>query len=132
VFQTAVRAGVPIEVKSKSPDASGLPANSMDAVVSVYAMSELSDSQVASSLSEAVRVLKPGKPFIFVENVGAKATVLRAAQGALETIGRMMGNKTCATRDLLPFLEVCCAFTTHLQISWLRNTQKLNHFWQPV
>ncbi|CAK9266160.1 unnamed protein product [Sphagnum jensenii] len=101
----AVRAGVPIEVKSKSPDASGLPANSMDAVVSVYAMSELSDSQVASSLSEAVRVLKPGKPFIFVENVGAKATVLRAAQGALETIGRMMGNKTCATRDLLPFLE---------------------------
>jgi hypothetical protein len=33
VFQTAVRAGVPIEVKSKSPDASGLPANSMDAVV---------------------------------------------------------------------------------------------------
>jgi SAM-dependent methyltransferase len=132
VFQTAVRAGVPIEVKSKSPDASGLPANSMDAVVSVYAMSELSDSQVASSLSEAVRVLKPGKPFIFVENVGAKATVLRAAQGALETIGRMMGNKTCATRDLLPFLEVCCAFSTHLQISWLRNTQKLNHFWQPV
>ncbi len=156
--------------------------------VSVYAMSELSDSQVASSLSEAVRVLKPGKvfpkgivvvhknevfyclllvrallycchvfwthnftvrlfmllwiinikcyciwqPFIFVENVGAKATVLRAAQGALETIGRMMGNKTCATRDLLPFLEVCCAFSTHLQISWLRNTQKLNHFWQPV
>lgn len=101
----AVRAGVPIEVKSKSPDASGVPANSMDAVVSVYAMSELSDSQVASSLSEAVRVLKPGKPFIFVENVGAKATVLRAAQGALEKIGRMMGNKTCATRDLLPFLE---------------------------
>jgi hypothetical protein len=33
VFQTAVRAGVPIEVKSKSPDASGLPANSMDAMV---------------------------------------------------------------------------------------------------
>ncbi len=33
MFQTAVRAGVPIEVKSKSPDASGLPANSMDAVV---------------------------------------------------------------------------------------------------
>ncbi len=31
--------------------------------MSVYAMSELSDSQVASSLSEAVRVLKPGKVF---------------------------------------------------------------------
>uniref|UniRef100_A0A7I4F4B3 Methyltransferase type 11 domain-containing protein n=1 Tax=Physcomitrium patens TaxID=3218 RepID=A0A7I4F4B3_PHYPA len=54
----AAYAKVPIRIL---PDVSRLPANSMDAVVSVQGMEDMSDEQVETVLRDAVRVLKPGK-----------------------------------------------------------------------
>ncbi|KAG0585375.1 hypothetical protein M758_2G006900 [Ceratodon purpureus] len=97
-----VNAKVPIRV---APDCSKIPANSMDAVVSVYGMAEMSDEEVASALSDAARVLKPGKPLIYVENVGSENALVRAAQQLIESIAKVVGSNYRVTRDVLPFVQ---------------------------
>lgn len=47
------------------------------------------------------------QPFIYVENVGGKGAVVRAAQELVEGLRRITGGKSSATRDLLPFIQVC-------------------------
>lgn len=95
-------AKVPIRFAS---DYSKIPANSMDAVVSVYGMAEMSDEEAKTALKEAVRVLKPGKPFIYVENVGSENGLVRALQGVIESIGKATGSNFQVTRDVLPIIQ---------------------------
>ncbi|CAM6107359.1 unnamed protein product [Calypogeia fissa] len=94
----ATRAGVPIEVKTQGPTSLGVPSSSMDAVVSVLCLRDIPDKEVINVLREAVRVLKPGKPFIFVESVRTKNDFVGGLLNSL-------GSNRAATRDLLSYLQ---------------------------
>lgn len=53
------------------------PTSSCDAVVSLGAIADTSSSAHATLLAQALRVLKPGRPLIFVERVASGASPLR-------------------------------------------------------
>lgn len=75
--QGGVQAGVPTKARVQSPEKLGFAANgSVDAVVLVREFGELSGNEKTSFLNEVARVLKPGKPLIFVEQ-GAGECFLR-------------------------------------------------------
>ncbi|KAG6544233.1 hypothetical protein Mapa_014336 [Marchantia paleacea] len=101
----AIKAGVPIQIKTRGASTLGLPANTMDAVVSVQAFCNIPDAEVKNVLREAIKVLQPGKPFIFVEPVGAKNSVVRAAQNAIQAIHNYIWSKRVVTRDLLQYIQ---------------------------
>ncbi|GBG82295.1 hypothetical protein CBR_g34579 [Chara braunii] len=96
----AVQAGVPIVFEDMTASgALDLPSNSVDAVVSIYALCSTPDVQ--NILKEAVRVLKPGKPIIFVENVAASGGIVLAAQRALEAAHNLTGWGVHTVRNTL-------------------------------
>ncbi|OAE27103.1 hypothetical protein AXG93_829s1030 [Marchantia polymorpha subsp. ruderalis] len=156
----AIKAGVPIQIKLSGASTLGLPANTMDAVVSVKAFCNIPDAEVKNTLREAIKVLQPGKdllamcgnsfleylmtnlfltvktvtfeetsstlllffvlvlhywkgvlylanftPFIFVEPVGAKNPVVRAAQNGIQAIYNFTRSKRVVTRDLLQYIQ---------------------------
>ncbi|KAL2612259.1 hypothetical protein R1flu_023951 [Riccia fluitans] len=101
----AIKAGVPIQIKTQGPTSLGLPSNSVDAVVSASAFRNIPDEEVKNTLREAVKVLQPGKPFIFVEPVGAKNPLVRAAQNVLENLLKLTGSRRRLTRDLLQYIQ---------------------------
>ncbi|KAL3683371.1 hypothetical protein R1sor_001393 [Riccia sorocarpa] len=101
----AIKAGVPIQIKTQGPTSLGLPSNSMDAVVSASTFSSIPDEEVKNVLCEAVRVLQPGKPFIFVEPVGAKNPFVQAAQSVLQDLLKLTGSKKTLTRDLVQYIQ---------------------------
>ncbi|GIL52380.1 hypothetical protein Vafri_8267, partial [Volvox africanus] len=68
--QAGLQAAVPTTVKTQSPANLGFAADtSVDAVVSVGAIAGMSESQRVAFATEALRVLKPGCPIIFVERL---------------------------------------------------------------
>lgn len=78
IEQGGVQAGVPVIVKN-------LPATSMDfqgdstvdAIVSLHALAPLSAPQRSAFFEEAIRVLKPGQPVIFIERLREGGSPLR-------------------------------------------------------
>ncbi|CAM6104671.1 unnamed protein product [Calypogeia fissa] len=68
------------------------------AQVSVLCLRDIPDKEVINVLREAVRVLKPGKPFIFVESVRTKNDFIGGLLNSL-------GSNRAATRDLLSYLQ---------------------------
>eukprot|EP00850_Spirogloea_muscicola_P004775 SM000021S06408 [mRNA] locus=s21:27087:28580:- [translate_table: standard] len=66
----AASAGIPVEIIKRSPEALGLPANSVDAAVSVHFLQSLPREKLPAVLKEVHHLLKPGKPFIFLESSG--------------------------------------------------------------
>lgn len=70
--KTAVAAGVPVEVINAKPAETGLPNASVDAVVSTGALGIADD--VRECVKESLRILKPGRPFIFVESMTGAAS----------------------------------------------------------
>eukprot|EP00271_Cylindrocystis_brebissonii_P010970 TRINITY_DN27547_c0_g1_i1.p1 TRINITY_DN27547_c0_g1~~TRINITY_DN27547_c0_g1_i1.p1 ORF type:complete len:342 (+),score=51.26 TRINITY_DN27547_c0_g1_i1:44-1027(+) len=76
----ALQAGVPVDVRTCGPEKLDIPSNSMDAVISVHGLSPLSGRMLTAVVAEASRVLKPGKPLVFVEAAVADASWLRACQ----------------------------------------------------
>lgn len=72
--KTAIAAGVPVKVINAAPPNTGLPSASVDAVVSTGALGISNDRR--GCVKESLRILKPGKPLIFVESLtGAAADI---------------------------------------------------------
>lgn len=66
--QAGVQAAIGVIAKRQSPAELGfLPAASQDAVVCVRTLGGLSAVQLKAFLTQAVRVLKPGAPLVFIE-----------------------------------------------------------------
>ncbi|PNH04320.1 hypothetical protein TSOC_009521, partial [Tetrabaena socialis] len=66
--QAGMQAAIPTVAKPQSPTNLGFAADgSVDAVVSLGALAGMSEAQRAAFAAEALRVLKPGCPIIFME-----------------------------------------------------------------
>lgn len=105
VMNQAIRAGIPVDLKVKALNMLSLPSSSMDAVVSVYCFCGLQERETKRILQEAIRLLKPGKPFIFVENVVAEGDFLRTCQALLQKVLQLFGIKTALPKDLSKVFE---------------------------
>ena len=70
--KTAIAAGVPVEVINAKPAETGLPDASVDAVVSTGALGIAED--IRGCVKESLRILKPGRPLIFVESMTGAAS----------------------------------------------------------
>ena len=66
---TAARHGLSVDLVERSADATGLPDNCVDWVVSTLVLCTVTDP--AATLSEIRRILRPGGRFVFVEHVAA-------------------------------------------------------------
>ncbi|KXZ56099.1 hypothetical protein GPECTOR_2g981 [Gonium pectorale] len=68
--QAGMQAAVPTVARQQSPANLGFAADgSVDALVSLGALAGMSDAQRAAFAAEALRVLKPGCPIVFIERV---------------------------------------------------------------
>lgn len=105
VKNQAIRAGVPVDIKVKALNTLSLPSNSMDAVVSVYCLCELKERETKTILREAIRLLKPGKPFIFVETVAAEGEFLRTCQLLWQKTLKLFGIQSTLPKDISKVLE---------------------------
>lgn len=101
----AIRAGVRVDIKLKSLNSLGLPSNSMDAVVSVYSFRDVAADEAKVVLHEAVRVLKPGKPFIFVESVVAEWQLVRIPQLLIWNVLKFFKIQCHSPQNTLQLLE---------------------------
>lgn len=88
----AIQAGIPVEVRTRDFESTQFPSESFDAVISVYGITEKRGKKISSVLKEAARVLKPGKPLIFVESTESENPLLLPLQTiwweALRILGR--------------------------------------------
>eukprot|EP00899_Mesostigma_viride_P025245 jgi/Mesvir1/5905/Mv00675-RA.1 len=64
----ALEAGVPLDMRRLPFNKLNVPANYADAVVTLHGLEQAPDA-LTEVLAEAARVLKPGKPLVFVERV---------------------------------------------------------------
>lgn len=100
--QTSIQAGVPLDLRPLQAEKLLLPEDHVDAVVCIGALKELPESSWPRVLSEAARVLKPGKRFIFVESGGdAGARVVKA----IEATSALGGIETQEADGLLSLLD---------------------------
>ncbi|KAH7299354.1 hypothetical protein KP509_24G007200 [Ceratopteris richardii] len=105
VFLVAIRAGVPVDVKVRAINFLSLPSNSLDAVVSTYCLSNLKEEEIKVALREAVRLLKPGKPLIFVENVKANGEFVASCQILFQKAIRFFGVQSVPPKEIAKVLE---------------------------
>eukprot|EP00850_Spirogloea_muscicola_P001818 SM000007S20778 [mRNA] locus=s7:165211:166723:- [translate_table: standard] len=93
----AASAGIPVETINRSPEALGLPRNSLDAAVSVHFLQSLPREKLPAVLKEIHHVLKPGKPFIFLESSGGSKhakleDLIKASERAITNNSRAAGH----------------------------------------
>lgn len=78
--------------------------NSMDAVVSTLVLCSVPN--LAATLQEILRVLKPGGRFLFIEHVAApQGTVLRKVQSTIRPIWKVLGDGCHPDRETWVALE---------------------------
>eukprot|EP00877_Chromochloris_zofingiensis_P001523 jgi/Chrzof1/11371/Cz05g34110.t1 len=88
--QAGMSAAVPTTVRQQSPtNLSFQDTDSVDAVVCLRTLGSMTQQQRAACLSEVLRVLKPGRPLIFVERIKEGGSPFRGLiggeQGALDS-----------------------------------------------
>ncbi len=95
---TAAELGMQIDLRSGSAEDLPLPDNSVDAVVSTLVLCSVPN--LAASLQEIKRVLKPGGKFLFIEHVGApEGSLLRQVQSGIRPLWQVIGEGCCPDRD---------------------------------
>jgi SAM-dependent methyltransferase len=77
----AERRGIDLEIRSVGAEATGLPSDSVDAVICTLVLCTVADP--AAAVAEVRRVLRPGGRFLFIEHVQAQPGPLRAVQRVL-------------------------------------------------
>ncbi len=102
--QEAARLGRAIEVRSGSAESLDLPDASVDAVVSTLVLCSVPDP--ARVLQEALRVLKPGGRFVFLEHVAApRGSGLRRLQRLLRPGWRVVADGCRPDRETWTAIE---------------------------
>ena len=83
----AARRGIDLEIRAVGAEATGLPAASVDAVVSTLVLCTVPDP--AAAVAEVRRILRPGGRFVVIEHVAAPdGTALGRAQRVLRPAWR--------------------------------------------
>ncbi|MFN8379861.1 MAG: methyltransferase domain-containing protein [Anaerolineae bacterium] len=99
LLQAAAHYGIAGELRGATAEATGLPDACADAVISTHVMCSVSDTEAA--YREALRLLRPGGVFAFVEHVGAaKGTRLRALQRTIRPLWSLVADGCQPDRDL--------------------------------
>ncbi|OUL35206.1 SAM-dependent methyltransferase [Nostoc sp. T09] len=89
--QAAVKLGLNIEIRTDIAECIKVEDNSMDAVVSTLVLCSVPN--LASTLQEVLRILKPGGSFLFIEHVAApNGTLLRRLQTIIRPIWKVLGD----------------------------------------
>lgn len=96
--------GLNIELHQGTAERLPVDDNQMDAVVSTLVLCSVPD--LAGTLAEIVRVLKPGGQFMFIEHVAAsKGTLLRQVQRGIRPVWKMLGDGCHPDRETWKALE---------------------------
>lgn len=104
LLHAAEQHGIRGELTAATAEASGLPDAYADAVVSTHVMCSVTDTQAA--YREALRLLKPGGVFAFVEHVGApQGSVQRRIQRAIQPVWSFAADGCHPDRDLEAILR---------------------------
>ncbi len=100
----AQRLGLNIELRDGDSERLPVTDNSMDAVVSTTVLCSVHD--LAQTLQEVLRVLKPGGQFVFIEHVAApRGTRLRHLQSFVRPVWRMASDGCCPDRETWAAIE---------------------------
>jgi ubiquinone/menaquinone biosynthesis C-methylase UbiE len=100
----AARLGLDVDLREGTAEQTGLPAASADAVVATLVLCSVTD--VAATLREARRVLKPGGRFVFVEHVAApRGTGARRLQDWICPVWRVVADGCHPNRETWVDLE---------------------------
>lgn len=96
--------GLNIELHQGTAERLPVDDNQMDAVVSTLVLCSVPD--LAGTLAEIVRVLKPGGQFMFIEHVVAgEGTLLRQVQRGIRPVWKMLGDGCHPDRETWKALE---------------------------
>jgi len=105
--------GAAVDVRYTAAEQLDLPDASADAVVSTLVLCSVDD--LAATLRQILRVLRPGGKFVFIEHVAApRGTRLRRWQDRIEPIWRVIGDgchpnrETWAAIEKAGFADVKC------------------------
>jgi ubiquinone/menaquinone biosynthesis C-methylase UbiE len=100
----AERCGLEAELHQCTVDKMDLPAASVDAVVSTLVLCSV--PKQSRTLSEIVRVLKPGGQFIFVEHIAApRGTQMRLLQNVIQPAWTIVADGCCPNRETWAAIE---------------------------
>jgi len=100
----AERLGLEIDLRSGTAEQLEVENNSMDAVVSTLVLCSVDD--LAATLQEVLRVLKPGGRFFFLEHVAApQGTRLRRVQHWIQPLWKTLGDGCRPDRETWLALE---------------------------
>jgi len=102
--QNAAAAGITANVQEGSADALPVEDGSVDCVISTLVLCSVPD--VAATLGEIARVLKPGGTFYFIEHVAApRGTLLRRVQDAIRPVWQAVGDGCHPNRETAAAIE---------------------------
>jgi ubiquinone/menaquinone biosynthesis C-methylase UbiE len=102
--QEAERLGLDIDLRSGTAEHLDVEDNSMDAVVSTLVLCSVDN--LAATLQEILRVLKPGGRFFFLEHVAApQGSGLRRVQQWVRPLWKSLGDGCCPDRETWLALE---------------------------
>ena len=101
------------EFRFGSAESLGVPDDSLDAVVSTLVLCTVPD--VAATLREILRVLRPGGRFVFVEHVAApRGTFTRACQRFVRPVWNYFGDGCHPDRETWKHIESAGFSSVHL------------------
>ncbi|MBL8147133.1 MAG: class I SAM-dependent methyltransferase [Anaerolineae bacterium] len=99
LLQAAAQYGIQGELHTTTAEATGLPAACADAVISTHVMCSVTDAPAACR--EALRLLRPGGVFAFIEHVGAPhGSGLRRLQRGIRPVWGLVADGCHPDRDL--------------------------------
>lgn len=102
--ETAEKLGLNIDIRTGTAERIDAEDNSMDAVVSTLVLCSVPN--LATTLKEILRVLKPGGRFLFIEHVAAPSgTLLRRVQSTIRPIWKVLGDGCNPDRETWVALE---------------------------
>jgi SAM-dependent methyltransferase len=98
IRKRAARLGLPVDLRSGRGERLEVETASVDAVISTLVLCSVAD--VAATLEEIRRVLRPGGCFLFMEHVAAPpGTRLRRLQRLIRPLARCLADGCCPDRE---------------------------------
>lgn len=103
IRKEAAKHSFPVEITPMDAHRLELLDNSVDAVVSTLVLCSVEDPETV--LSEILRVLKPGSPFVFIEHVVSDRRGLKIAQDVFNPLNKVLADGCNCNRDTKSVIE---------------------------
>src|SRR5262249_21472433 len=113
----AERRGVDLDIREASADATGLPDDSVDAVICTLVLCTVADP--AAAVAEVKRILRPGGRFLFIEHVRARRGPLRGLQRVVHRPWRFLFEGCELDRDTAATLAAAGFDDLRIDHFWL-------------